>query len=194
MTTVTTLSVIRSISKPYHAQLDGIGMSKALKGQKITVQVYSQWLQTTQAMLEGIDALTDNNPIPYDLSPYYSSSTAKIDQDMLDMGIQQLPPYDCPEIKNSAMWVVPIYTVLGSRLGASLILKYIEQEQLQLPTHFLREGKQGMRTWRELLANLDRPIEPKSAEQMKTYTEKFWKVIHQRNVQDYATSRRGETE
>ena len=109
-------------------------------------------------------------------------------------GYKQLPPYDCPEIKNSAMWVVPIYTVLGSRLGASMILKYIEQEQLQLPTHFLREGKQGMRTWRELLANLDRPIEPKSAEQLKTYTEKFWKVIHQRNVQDYATSRRGETE
>lgn len=181
------LEIIRTHSKSYHKELDKIGLSKALYSQELPAHVYARWLTTTYDMLLGIEALKEQAQLPDYLVTYIQPDFTALENDIAASSVNPLGTYHLPVIEDPYLWIVPVYTYLGSMHGSAMIYEFIQKHQLGYPTTFLESRMSQKHLWKSFLEVVSRPNGEFSKQELADYTTEFWSVIHTRNVQDYAS-------
>ena len=186
MNSNTALDIIRRHSKPYHDKLDKIGLSKAVYNGHLPTDIYTNWLMTTRDMLEGISILDQSSGVPNRLAHYISLDTESLDDDLKKLNSSSNSPYDLPQISDPSLWVVPIYTYLGSVHGIRMIYKFIQKQTEYLPTAFIEERIQKAHLWKEFVTSIDEYSSQFDSTTLSQYTEDFWKILYERNLQQFA--------
>ncbi len=172
------LTTLRHSSRAYHEMLDSFGIAQALKQKSISKEIYGQWLAANASFLRGLEDHASHIELPEYLLPYFKLDYGPIRSDLEKLGVVEGPSFEFSPFMNADLWIIPIYTYLGSRHGMKMILNMIQKNQEEYPTQYLQQQIAMSHQWPVFIDTLSDHFEGISQEDLAHNTSLFWKELY----------------
>jgi len=175
------LSLLRSSSKSIHDEINEKGISKAMANQSMDEKIYLTWLYQTYTFINAIKLLFDSNSTFDKLIKY--NVTLELMQE-LEKDINSFSDSDMAEslynfdpVDHEDLMLSPVYTLLGSMMGANMINHYISKNHSKFPVNFVSKAATLNALWKEFLNEIQNYSLQIDAPKLEDYNKKVWLKI-----------------
>lgn len=161
-----------------------------LRKPKFEKKVYRTWLMLTREYVDHIHSYREiiskqNKNILYLLPSKEIMSALEEDISLMKIRSKLMPDVIYPSIIHPDQYLIMLYTYLGSKMGATIILKFVQSTTVEVPTNYLKLSTKEDDHWNDFKSILADHKWTLSKDQIAEFTQDLWLAIYDHHESSY---------
>lgn len=161
-----------------------------LRRTKFEKKVYRTWLMLTHEYAKHLQSSSEsiseqNKPIVHLLPSKEILAALEEDIGLMKIKDKLTPDARYPPITHPDQYLIMLYTYLGSKMGATIILKFVESTTVEVPTNYLKLSTKEDDHWNDFKSILADHKWTLSKDQIAEFTHDLWLAIYDHHESSY---------